>query len=74
MGELLGHRRAALRPWPAASICAASDSRVASSSGRPTIWTASGRPDAEKPAGTDAAGWPVAFQRTVNGTHPVSHW
>jgi hypothetical protein len=46
----------------ACSIWAASDSRVASSSGRPTSWTASGRPAASKPAGTDAAGWPVTLK------------
>ena len=27
-----------------------------------------------KPEGIDAAGWPVEFQRTSNGTQPVSHW
>ena len=41
--------------------------------GLPTSWTASGRPVAENPAGTDAAGWPVEFHRTLNGTQPVSH-
>ena len=28
---------------------------------------------AENPAGTDAAGWPVEFQSTENGTQPLSH-
>ena len=36
-----------------ASICAASESSVASSSGRPTSWTPSGRPSSVKPAGTE---------------------
>ena len=27
----------------------------------------------ENPAGTDAAGWPVEFQSTPNGTQPLSH-
>ena len=40
------------------SICAASESSVASSPGRPTSWTASGKPSGVKPIGTDAAGWP----------------
>ena len=35
----------------ACSICAASESSVASSPGRPTSWTASGRPSASKPGG-----------------------
>jgi hypothetical protein len=38
---------------------------VASSSGRPTSWTAIGIPSASKPAGTDAAGCPVTFQIAV---------
>ena len=41
--------------------------------GAPTSWTASGRPCFENPAGTDAAGWPVEFQSTPNGTQPLSH-
>ena len=44
------------------SICAASDRSVDSSAGRPTICTARGSPSEPKPAGTDAAGWPVTFQ------------
>src|ERR1035437_2435130 len=44
------------------SICAASESSVASSSRRPTICTARGSPSEPRPAGTDAAGWPVTFQ------------
>ena len=52
-----------------ASICAASDSSVASSFGRPTSCTARGSPSAPKPAGTDAAGWPVTFQHAVVGHH-----
>ena len=43
----------------AASSWAASESSVASSPGRPTSCTASGKPSSVKPAGTDAAGWPV---------------
>ena len=42
-----------------ASSCAASESRAASSFGRPTICTASGRPSAVKPIGTDIAGLPT---------------
>ena len=42
-----------------ASIWAASESSVASSPGRPTSWTASGKPSGVNPAGTEAAGWPV---------------
>src|SRR6185436_18991002 len=45
----------------ACSIWAASESRVASSAGRPTSWTASGNPSSSKPAGTEAAGWPVTL-------------
>ena len=56
-----------------ASICAASESSVLSWLGLPTIWTARGRPCDENPAGTEAAGRPVTFQRIVNGTHPLSH-
>ena len=32
---------------------------VGSSNGRPTTWTASGRPSVPKPTGTVIAGWPV---------------
>ena len=44
-----------------ASSCAASDRIVISSFGRPTTCTPRGRPSEPKPAGTDAAGWPVTF-------------
>ena len=44
------------------SICAASESSVVSSPSRPTICTARGSPSPPKPAGTETAGWPVAFQ------------
>ncbi len=42
--------------WPA------SESSVVSAPGRPTICTPRGRPSEPKPAGTEAAGWPVRFQ------------
>ena len=45
-----------------ASSWAASESRVASSPGRPTIWTESGMPSAAKPAGTAIDGLPRWFQ------------
>ena len=49
----------------AASSWAESDSSVASSCRRPTSCTASGTPSGVKPAGTDAAGWPVTFHAGV---------
>ena len=52
------------------SICAASESSVASSSGRPTSWTASGKPSGVKPIGTEAAGWPVWLNGGAVG-HPA---
>ena len=49
----------------AASSWAERPSRVVSSCGRPTSWTASGSPSSPKPAGTDAAGLPVTFHSAV---------
>ena len=46
----------------------ASEKSVASSPGRATSWTDSGRPSASKPAGTAAAGLPRWFQTPLNGT------
>jgi 2-polyprenyl-6-methoxyphenol hydroxylase-like FAD-dependent oxidoreductase len=43
----------------AASSCAASETSVVSALGRPTSCAASGSPSSSKPAGTEAAGWPV---------------
>src|SRR5262249_43976829 len=51
----------------AASICAASWSRVSSPSGLPTICTAVGSPSGPKPTGTLMAGWPVTLNSDVNG-------
>ena len=48
-----------------ASSCAASESRVASSFGRPTSWTARGMPFFERPIGTEAAGLPRWFHGPV---------
>lgn len=46
----------------AASSCAERENKVASSSVRPTSCTATGRPSAARPQGTDAAGLPATFQ------------
>ena len=43
------------------SICAASDSSVSSSPGRPTAWMPSGRPSAVTWTGSAIDGWPVTF-------------
>ncbi len=43
------------------SICALSDSSVASSKGLPTNWIDVGIPFPSKPQGTTAAGWPVTL-------------
>ena len=53
----------------ASSSCAESDRSVASSCGRRRAGRRAAGRSAEKPAGTEAAGWPVEFQRTLNGTH-----
>ena len=52
----------------AASIWAASRSSVTSSPGRPPNCTAVGAPCSSKPAGTDVAGCPMAFQIPYHGT------
>ncbi len=57
VGRLSAQGRSA-SSWPA------SESSVASSPGRPMIWTARGRPSAAMPIGTDMAGLPRWFQGT----------
>jgi hypothetical protein len=52
-----GGRRAA--HGRACSNAAEAWSTVRSAKRRPTIWRPTGRPSGVKPAGTDAAGWPV---------------
>jgi hypothetical protein len=47
------------RQYAAASICAASETIVASLLGGPASWIARGRPLQSKPAGSAAAGWPT---------------
>src|SRR5271154_7523172 len=42
----------------------------ASSPGRPTICSASGRPDLLNPLGIEMAGWPVELNGKVNAIHP----
>ena len=61
-GQEIGGRASA--QGRSASSWAASESRVASSPGRPMIWTASGMPSSAKPVGTDIAGLPRWFQGT----------
>ena len=68
----LGHRRPALRHGRACSICAASESSVASSKGLPTSWIDVGTPLPSNPHGTTAAGWPVTLNIAWNGTRAAT--
>ncbi len=56
----------------ASSIAAARRSSVTSSPGLPPSCTESGRPAPSNPAGTDAAGWPIAFQMPYHGTREAA--